>query len=49
MCIDVRQESARHIEALSEITCYLGLGDYASSYRHPDVPASLLALITWKP
>lgn len=28
--IDVRQESTRHTEALSEITRYLGLGDYAS-------------------
>ncbi|MFT4464548.1 MAG: phosphoenolpyruvate carboxylase [Sodalis sp. (in: enterobacteria)] len=28
--IDVRQESTRHTEALSEITRYLGLGNYAS-------------------
>lgn len=28
--IDVRQESTRHTEALSEIIRYLGLGDYAS-------------------
>ncbi len=28
--IDVRQESTRHTEALSEITRYLGLGDYES-------------------
>ncbi|WP_413736584.1 phosphoenolpyruvate carboxylase [Sodalis sp. RH21] len=28
--IDVRQESTRHTEALSEVTRYLGLGDYAS-------------------
>ena len=26
---DIRQDSARHTEALSEITCCLGLGDYA--------------------
>ncbi|MEX5789748.1 phosphoenolpyruvate carboxylase [Providencia vermicola] len=28
--IDVRQESTRHTEALSELTQYLGLGDYAA-------------------
>ncbi|MBP1618644.1 MAG: phosphoenolpyruvate carboxylase [Bacteroidetes bacterium] len=28
--IDVRQESTRHTEALSELTRYLGLGDYES-------------------
>lgn len=28
--IDVRQESTRHTEALSEVTRYLGLGDYES-------------------
>ncbi|SHF59345.1 phosphoenolpyruvate carboxylase [Dysgonomonas macrotermitis] len=28
--IDVRQESTRHTEALSEITRYLGIGDYES-------------------
>lgn len=28
--IDIRQESSRHTEALSEITRYLGLGDYNS-------------------
>jgi phosphoenolpyruvate carboxylase len=27
---DVRQDSARHTEALSELTTYLGLGDYAA-------------------
>ncbi len=25
---DIRQESGRHSQALSELTCYLGLGDY---------------------
>ncbi|QIK60086.1 phosphoenolpyruvate carboxylase [Dysgonomonas sp. HDW5A] len=28
--IDIRQESTRHTEALSELTLYLGLGDYAA-------------------
>lgn len=28
--IDIRQESTRHTEALSEITRYIGIGDYAS-------------------
>ena len=28
--IDIRQESARHTEAISELTKYLGLGDYES-------------------
>lgn len=28
--IDIRQESTRHTEALSEITRYIGMGDYAS-------------------
>lgn len=28
--LDIRQESTRHTEALSEITRYLGLGDYGS-------------------
>ncbi len=28
--VDIRQESTRHTEALSEITRYLGLGDYES-------------------
>ncbi len=27
---DVRQDSARHLEALSELTTFLGLGDYAA-------------------
>jgi phosphoenolpyruvate carboxylase len=28
--IDVRQESTRHTDAISEVTQYLGLGDYAA-------------------
>lgn len=28
--IDIRQESTRHTDAISELTIYLGLGDYAS-------------------
>ena len=28
--IDIRQESTRHTEALSEVTRYIGLGDYAA-------------------
>ena len=27
---DIRQDSARHTEAIAEVTRYLGLGDYAS-------------------
>lgn len=27
--LDIRQEAGRHLEVLSELTCYLGLGDYA--------------------
>jgi phosphoenolpyruvate carboxylase len=30
VCLDVRQESARHTEALAEITRALGFGDYAA-------------------
>lgn len=26
--LDIRQESSRHAEALSELTRYLGIGDY---------------------
>ncbi len=28
--LDIRQEAARHTQAMSEITCFLGLGDYAA-------------------
>ena len=39
--IDVRQESTRHTEALSEVTRYLGLGDY-ESWSEPDKQAFLI-------
>ncbi|WP_413726041.1 phosphoenolpyruvate carboxylase [Sodalis sp. RH16] len=39
--IDVRQESTRHTEALSEITRYLGLGDY-ESWSEADKQAFLI-------
>lgn len=39
--IDVRQESTRHTEAISEITLYLGLGDY-SSWSEEDKQAFLI-------
>lgn len=39
--IDVRQESTRHTEALSEVTRYLGLGDY-ESWSESDKQAFLI-------
>lgn len=39
--IDVRQESTRHTEALSEVTRYLGLGDY-ESWSEADKQAFLI-------
>ncbi|TAA46855.1 MULTISPECIES: phosphoenolpyruvate carboxylase [Corallincola] len=39
--LDVRQDAARHADAIGEITRYLGLGDY-SSWREEDKQAFLL-------
>src|SRR5476649_3089652 len=39
--IDVRQESTRHTDALSEVTRYLGLGDY-ESWSETDKQAFLI-------
>lgn len=45
--IDIRQESTRHTEALSELTRYLGIGDY-ESWSEADKQAFLVRELTSK-
>lgn len=45
--IDIRQESTRHTEALSELTRYLGLGDYAA-WNEEEKQAFLIKELTSK-
>ncbi len=39
--LDIRQESTRHTDAIAEITCYIGLGDY-SQWTEDDKQAFLI-------
>ena len=45
--LDIRQESSRHTEALSELTRYLGLGDY-SHWNEQDKQAFLVCELSSK-
>lgn len=45
--LDIRQESGRHTEALSEITRYLGMGDYAQ-WNEQDKQSFLMRELTSK-